>query len=105
MQTHSDTTLDSFLSDNPLAVVMFGATWCAPCKALKPKVQKLSEEFSAVAFTYCSVDDAPQHASEWGISSIPTLVGFVGGKRSSTLVTNREETVRDMVLALQVSIT
>lgn len=102
MQTHSDTTLDDFLSNNPSAIVMFGASWCAPCKALKPKITKLAEEFSAVAFAYCSVDDAPQHASEWGISSIPTLVGFVGGKRSSTLVTNREETVREMILEMKV---
>ena len=100
MQSHNDSTLDTFLSANPRAIVMFGATWCAPCKALKPKVVKLSEEFSDVAFAYCSVDDAPEHASTYGISSIPTLVSFRAGQRMNTLVTSREETVREMILAL-----
>lgn len=97
MQTHSDNTLDAFLTQNARTVVMFGAAWCAPCKALKPKLQKMTEEFPTVAFAFCDVEDAPQHASQYGISSLPTLISFAGGTRTDTLISSNEKIVREMI--------
>jgi thioredoxin 1 len=101
MKSLSDDTLDTFLADNPRAVVMFGAAWCAPCKALKPKMQKMTEEFTDVAFGFCDVEDAPRHASELGIHSLPTLISFAGSKRTDTLVSSNEKVVREMVLKIR----
>ena len=38
MKTLEDKTFAQFLDDNPTCMVMFGATWCGPCKLLKPRV-------------------------------------------------------------------
>ena len=40
-----------------LIVVEFSATWCGPCKMIKPFFQSLSEKYSSVVFLEIDVDD------------------------------------------------
>ncbi|QEU59248.1 Trx3 [Kluyveromyces lactis] len=66
-------------ADN-LSLVDFFATWCGPCKAVAPHVQKLSEKYSNVKFYKVDVDESPDIAGAFGISSMPTFVLFKNGK-------------------------
>lgn len=63
------------------AVIDFSAEWCGPCRMLAPVLEELSDELDGkVDFFNADVDDNPELAGQCGISSIPALVFFKGGK-------------------------
>ncbi len=61
--------------------VDFWATWCGPCRMVAPHVEKLSEEFAGrLKVCKLDVDEAPEVAASYGVSSIPTLAVFKNGE-------------------------
>ncbi|WP_437732344.1 thioredoxin [Sorangium sp. So ce1335] len=77
-------TLENFESEvlqSPIPVLVdFTATWCAPCKALAPLVDKLADEFQGkVKVGKLDIDAAPDLAKQYGVRSIPTCILFKGG--------------------------
>lgn len=64
-----------------VAVVDFNATWCGPCKMLAPVLEELSAEMEGKASFYAmDVDDNPEIAAQYNISSIPYVAVFKDGK-------------------------
>jgi thioredoxin 1 len=62
-------------------LVDFWAPWCGPCKAIGPIIDKLSELYKDKAvIAKVDVDDFPKLATEWEVSSIPTVKLFKDGK-------------------------
>ena len=62
-------------------LVDFWAPWCGPCRMIAPMIQELATEYSGtVKVGKVNVDDSPQAAQSYGISSIPTLMLFKGGQ-------------------------
>ena len=62
-------------------LVDFWAEWCGPCKMLTPVLDELATEFSGKAkIAKCNVDEAGELATEYRITSIPSLIVFKGGK-------------------------
>mmetsp|Transcript_17315 Transcript_17315/g.35683 ORF Transcript_17315/g.35683 Transcript_17315/m.35683 type:complete len:534 (+) Transcript_17315:29-1630(+) len=76
--------LSSLLSGSPgktHALVMFTATWCGPCKAIKPVLQqKIASEWGAaypnVAFCYIYESSPDFDTQEYQISAFPTFKLF-----------------------------
>jgi thioredoxin 1 len=67
-------------SDIPV-VVDFTATWCGPCKALKPVLHKADAEYAGrIKFGQVDVDTNQNTAMKYQIRSIPTLLVFQGGR-------------------------
>ncbi|MBI4566585.1 MAG: thioredoxin [Planctomycetes bacterium] len=63
------------------AVVDFYATWCGPCKILSPVVEDLARDFSGRVDVYkVNVDEASDLAATLGITGVPTLIFFKGGR-------------------------
>ncbi|MCC6465944.1 MAG: thioredoxin [Planctomycetes bacterium] len=72
-------TFDDFTKG--VALVDFTATWCGPCKALAPIVDKLATEFKGkVNVGKLDIDENPEPAQNHGIMGVPTLLFFKGGK-------------------------
>ena len=68
-------------------LVDFFATWCGPCRALAPTLDELAGELTGRArVVKIDVDQAPDLAQRYGISSIPCLVLFKGGREVGRLV-------------------
>lgn len=94
-------TQENFASEvlqSPIPVLVdFTATWCGPCKALAPLVEKLADAFQGkVKVGKLDIDAAPKLAQEYGVRSVPTCILFQGGAKSKQLVglTNYDKLVQ-----------
>ena len=69
-------------------VVDFFATWCGPCKALSPRLDKLAGEFGdRIKFVSVNVDQAQTLATKFSVQGVPTLLFFgPDGKVADTSV-------------------
>ena len=52
-------------------ILYFNASWCGPCRNLKPIVESLSTQLNIQSI---NIDENQQLAQEYGIRSIPALV-------------------------------
>ena len=101
MITKTDDDIEQLLDENVRVIVMFGATWCGPCKTLKPKFQDISLSNSDIVFAYCDVDDTRDTAVDLGIQSVPTVVSFFNGIVDETLVGPTADKVKALVQKLR----
>ena len=68
-------------------LVDFWAPWCGPCRQIAPMIEELaSENAGSVKVVKVNIDDNPQSAFQYGVTSIPTLLVFKGGEVRERLV-------------------
>jgi len=80
--TLTDANFDNEVTQSELPVLVdFWASWCAPCRAVAPVIEELSEDFAGkVKIGKVDVDSNPEISTKFGIRSIPTLLIFKGGE-------------------------
>ncbi len=76
---------DVLMSDKPV-VVDFWAEWCGPCKMIAPILEEIASENDAIVIAKLNVDENPQTAASYGITSIPTMNVFSGGEVVKTII-------------------
>src|SRR5579859_1647829 len=70
------------LTDKGTVVIDFGATWCPPCNKLAPIFSEISQldEFKNISFVKVDIEEASDLASDYSITSVPTLIVLKDGK-------------------------
>lgn len=64
-------------------LVDFTATWCGPCRALAPIIEKVADDCQGkVKVGKLDIDEAPEITKKYGVRSVPTIILFKGGEKT-----------------------
>jgi len=85
MSTAHDVTdatfADEVLNSQDTIMVDFWAEWCGPCRAVSPILDAIAaENVGKIKIVKLNVDDNPQTAMKYQITSIPAMYVFKGGE-------------------------
>ena len=84
-------------SEKPV-LIDFYADWCGPCRMVSPIVDEIAQENPQYLVGKINVDDEPELAAAFAVSSIPMLVVMKGGKIAAQAVGARpKEQILDML--------
>ncbi|MEZ6163218.1 MAG: thioredoxin [Phycisphaerales bacterium] len=82
---------DQLVNSGTPTLVDFWAPWCGPCRVLGPTIDKLANDFEGQAqIGKINIDEHPQLAAKFGVSSIPTVMVFKNGERTEQFVGLRQ---------------
>ena len=81
----TDASFNTIITTSDLILVDFWADWCGPCRKLTPILEELSSE-TGLLVGKLNVDENPGKTSEYGVSSIPTVVLFKDGQPVKTII-------------------
>ena len=76
-----DEDFENKVKKEDISVIQFSASWCSPCKALKPVMDKLSDEYKDRANFYITdiEDSGINTGSSAGIRGVPTVIIYKKG--------------------------
>lgn len=73
-------------SEKPI-MVDFWAEWCGPCRAVSPILDQIATEHSEkIDVVKLNIDDNPETAMKYQITSIPAMKVFRGGEVVKTVI-------------------
>ena len=78
MSVISVTSTDNFneyLANNKYVFVDFYATWCKPCKRIKPDIKLLASHYN-IPFIKVDVERIPSITKKYQIKGMPTFILF-----------------------------
>jgi len=70
----------------PVLVDFYSPT-CPPCRKLGPTIERLADQYKDQAVVAkVNVDDIPELAQKYGISSIPAVILFLNGQETQRII-------------------
>lgn len=77
---------ESVVNSEKPVLLDFYADWCGPCRMVSPLVDEIAQENPQYLVGKINVDNEPELAAAFAVSSIPMLVVMKGGKVVSQAV-------------------
>ncbi len=104
MSAAPDVTDASFAADvlnsEDTIMVDFWAEWCGPCRAVSPILDAIATEHAdKIKIVKLNVDDNPETAMKYQITSIPAMKVFKGGEVVKTIIGARPKPAIEAELA------
>ncbi len=98
--TFTDANVNEIIESGKPVVIDFWATWCGPCVAMAPVIEKIAAEYEgkAVIGKY-NIDEEGDLSTEYRIMSIPTILFFKNGEKTAIRLagSQNEATLREKV--------
>lgn len=87
IEVNSNNFEEAVLKSDVPVLVDFFASWCMPCKAFMPVIEKAAEQGQGKFKVFkLNVDDAQDIAAQYKIKTIPTLLVFKNGQVVQTQI-------------------
>lgn len=93
-------SIEEIVNGKAVVGIFFTASWCGPCKAIKPVVRAIFED-SGVEFVEINVEQLPEVAQEQRITSLPTLDVYSSGSVVERMVAPMPSKVRQVLDGLK----
>ncbi|MBO5105662.1 MAG: thioredoxin [Clostridia bacterium] len=74
------TNFEEIKNSEKRVLLDFYADWCGPCKMVAPIIDEIAKENPQYVIGKINVDENPELAMEFGVSTIPNLVIMEGGE-------------------------
>lgn len=74
------------INSNKKVLVDFYATWCMPCKSLKPTIEQIANENKDLKVVEIDVDKCESLVLKYNIQAMPTLVVIENGEEVNRIV-------------------
>lgn len=84
----TEATFQSEVLDSAKPILVdFWAEWCGPCRMVSPILDQIAEEHSEkIEIVKVNVDENPQLAAKYQITSIPAMKVFSAGEVAKTII-------------------
>ena len=79
LKEFKDEIFETQIKNEDVSCIQFSATWCAPCKTLKPVMEKLSNEFKGNFYIADIEENGINTASAAGVRGVPTVIIYKKG--------------------------
>lgn len=97
MQNLENDNLGDVIAENKKVFVQYGASWCGVCRVMKPKIEKLSDNFSDIHFVYADAEKLPGTRKFAEVANLPTYATFVDGKLVNQTIGSKIENVEELI--------
>ena len=101
----TDATFQQDVLDSDKTVLVdFWAEWCGPCRAVAPILDQIAAEHGdKIEIVKLNVDENPQTAFKYQITSIPALKVYQGGEVVKTVIGAKPKPALEADLAAYIS--
>ena len=83
----SDEKFKEQIGGDKLSLIQFSASWCGPCKQLKPIVEKISNDLvDKIDCYYHDIESQPNEPTKYSVKGVPTILLFKNEKLLDTKV-------------------
>ena len=95
---------EDVLNSEKTILVDFWAEWCGPCRAVGPILDQIAVEHAdKIEVVKPNVDENPQTAAKYQITSIPAMKVYQGGEVVKTVIGAKPKPALEADLAAYIS--